>query len=229
MKSIRPLPNPVRLLKSYFLAGMLVLIPFGVIGWILLALFEAIWRLHGLLPRGWMPPDVAQDQAFFMLINVAFTFGVLVTAAFGISILGWASKHFFGRKTIEFFGDIINHIPVIRSVYSALDQLLRTIAADGGQQFSRVVYVEYPRRGMWTLAFVTGPARAFPAPERHLNVYVPTTPNPTSGFFLIVPESDVRESNLRVEEAFKNILSLGIAQGEPNPVPATALAGEKGE
>lgn len=225
-KPTRPLPNPIRLLKSYFLAGMLVLIPFGVIGWILLALFEAIWRLHGLLPRDWMPPDVASDQAFFMLINIAFTLGVLVVAAFGISLLGWSSKHFFGRKTIEFFGEIINHIPVIRSVYSALDQLLKTIAADGGQQFSRVVYVEYPRRGSWTLAFVTGPARAFPAPEKHLNVYVPTTPNPTSGFYLIVPESEVRESHMTVEEAFKNILSLGIAQSEPMPA---AVSGDSGE
>jgi uncharacterized membrane protein len=203
---------------------MLVLIPFGVIGWILLSLFEAIWRLHGLLPRGWMPPDVADDQALFMLVNIAFTLGVLAAAAFGISTLGWASKHFFGRKIIEFFGDIINHIPVIRSVYSALDQLLRTIAADGGQQFSRVVYIEYPRRGMWTLAFVTGPARAFSATERHLNVYVPTTPNPTSGFFLIVPESEVRESYMKVEEAFKNILSLGIAQGETTAAPVTSPA-----
>jgi uncharacterized membrane protein len=210
---------------------MLVLIPFGVIGWILLSLFEAIWRLHGLLPRGLMPPDIGEDQALFTLINIAFTFGVLVTAAFGISILGWASKHFFGRKIIEFFGDIINHIPVIRSVYSALDQLLRTIAADGGQQFSRVVYVEYPRRGMWTLAFVTGPTRAFSATERHLNVYVPTTPNPTSGFYLIVPESEVRESHMKVEEAFKNILSLGIAQSDPvtSPVtsPMSSHAGER--
>jgi uncharacterized membrane protein len=208
---------------------MLVLIPFGVIAWILLTLFEAIWRLHGLLPQSWMPQEVAQDQPFFMLINIAFTVGVLATAAFAISVLGWSSKHFFGRKIIVFFGDIINHIPVIRSVYSALDQLLRTIAADGGQQFSRVVYVEYPRRGMWTLAFVTGPARAFTAPERHLNVYVPTTPNPTSGFFLIVPESEVRESHLKVEDAFKNILSLGIAQGEPVsvPVPVPAETGER--
>lgn len=226
-KPIRPLPHPVRLLKSYFLAGMLVLIPFGVIGWILFTLFEAIWRLHGLLPRDWMPPDVAQDQAFFMLTNVAFTLGVLMAAAFAISTLGWASKHFFGRKIIEFFGDIINHIPVIRSVYSALDQLLKTIAADGGQQFSRVVYIEYPRRGMWTLAFVTGPARAFSASERHLNVYVPTTPNPTSGFFLIVPESEVRESHMTVEEAFKNILSLGIAQSEPVPASVSADSGER--
>jgi uncharacterized membrane protein len=227
MKIHRPLPNPIRLLKSYFLAGMLILIPFGVIGWILFTLFEAIWRLHGLLPREWMPVGVVEDQAIYMLINFAFTLGVLVAAAFGISMLGWASKNFFGRKIIYFAGDIINHIPVIRSVYSALDQLLRTIAADGGQQFSRVVYVEYPRRGMWTLAFVTGPARGFPAPEKHLNVYVPTTPNPTSGFYLIVPESEVREAHLTVEDAFKNILSLGIAQGQSTPAVKAEPTGER--
>lgn len=209
----KSIPNPIRLLKSYFLAGMLVLIPFGVIGWILFEVFSAIWRLNGLLPRTLLPPDLMQDEAIYTLVNVAVTFGVLMAAAFAISTLGWASKNFLGRKVLQFFGDVINHIPVIRSVYSALDQLLRTIAAGGGQQFNRVVYLEYPRKGIWTLAFVTGPARGPAAPENHLNVYVPTTPNPTSGFFLIVPESEVRESHLGVEDAFKNILSLGIAQG----------------
>ncbi len=101
---------------------------------------------------------------------------------------------------------------MVRSVYSALDQLLRTLAAGGGKQFNRVVYVEYPRKGIWALAFVTGPAREKHIPEGHLNIYIPTTPNPTSGFHLIVSEADVRESGMTVEHAFKTILSLGIAQ-----------------
>jgi uncharacterized membrane protein len=101
---------------------------------------------------------------------------------------------------------------VIRGVYSALDQLLRTLANGGGQQFNRVVYIEYPRKGLLAIAFVTGPARGPAVPPGHLNVYVPTTPNPTSGFHLIVPENEVRESLLKVEDAFKTILSLGLAQ-----------------
>jgi uncharacterized membrane protein len=213
-KKTYKIPNPLYLLKGYFLTGLLVLAPFAVIAWILGALFAAIWRLHGLLPKDWLPSGFVQDSALYMLVNVSFTVGALLAAAIGVSFLGWASKNLFGRKVLEFFGEIINHIPVIRSIYSALDQLLRTIASNNGQQFNRVVYIEYPRKNVWTLAFVTGPTRAKNLPPHHLNVYVPTTPNPTSGFYLIVAENEVKESELRVEDAFKQILSLGIAQGQ---------------
>ncbi len=134
--------------------------------------------------------------------------------ALGISALGWASKQFIGRKILDLLADLIQRIPVLRGVYSSLDQLLKTLVSGNGQQFSRVVYVEYPRKGVWVIAFVTGPAKGPAIPPAHLNIYVPTTPNPTSGFHLIVPETDVRETQMKVEEAFKTLLSLGIAQSE---------------
>lgn len=202
----------MNLLKGHFLAGLLVFIPFGVIGWILFAIIAEIWQLHGLLPQDWLPENLVSNQALFMLVNIAFTLGAVVTLAFLISTLGWASKNYVGRKTLHFFGYLIARIPIIRSIYSALDQLLKALTVGGGKQFSRVVYVEYPRKGLWTLAFVTGPAHAKGFTGPHLNIYVPTTPNPTSGFFLIVPESEVRESHLKVEDAFKSIISLGVAQ-----------------
>jgi len=177
------IPALGKLLKSYFFAGILVLIPLGVIAWILAGALGALWRLHELLPDAWQPENYLPDPGLARLLNVAFV----------------------GEE-------IIQRIPVVRSVYSALDQLLRTLAAGGGQQFNRVVYVEYPRKGIWALAFVTGAAREKNIPEGHLNVYIPTTPNPTSGFHLIVPEADVKESGMTVEHAFKTILSLGIAQ-----------------
>ena len=106
---------------------------------------------------------------------------------------------------------------MLRSIYGALEQLLHTLAQGGGAQFRRVVYIEYPRKDVWALAFVTGPARAPGFPDGYLNVYVPTTPNPTSGFHLLVAEAEVRPSELSVEEAFKTILSLGIAQSSIGP------------
>jgi uncharacterized membrane protein len=132
-------------------------------------------------------------------------------AALGISFLGWVSKQYLGQKILELIAFLIQRIPVVRTVYSALDQLLKTVAAGGGKQFSRVVYVEFPRAGCWTLAFVTGRAKVPGSNSPHLNVFVPATPNPTSGFYLIVAEQDVREAGMSVEEAFKAILSLGIA------------------
>ena len=207
------IPDFGKLLKSYFFAGLLVLIPLGVIAWILAGAVRALWRLHELLPEMWQPENYLPNPALANLFNFAFVVVAIVVLATGVSVLGWVSRQYLGRKALDFLGEeIIQRIPVVRSVYSALDQLLRTLAAGGGHQFNRVVYVEYPRKGIWALAFVTGPAREKHIPEGHLNIYIPTTPNPTSGFHLIVSEADVRESGMTVEHAFKTILSLGIAQ-----------------
>jgi uncharacterized membrane protein len=191
-------------LRTHFLAGLLVLTPFVVIGWIVVAALQALWGIPELLPAEWQP-EAPMLRAVFML-------GAITVLGLAISLFGWISTQYLGQKLLELLGEIIQRIPVVRSIYSALDQLLRTMGASGAQQFSRVVYVEYPRKGVWTLAFVTGAARGRGVPAGHLNIYVPTTPNPTSGFHLIVPESDVKESHLSVEDAFKTILSLGIAQ-----------------
>jgi uncharacterized membrane protein len=202
------------LLKKHFLAGIFILIPLGVIAWILGTVLHALWGLHHFFPEELQPENLIQARGLANLVNFLFTIAIALVLALLVSALGWASKLYLGRKTLEILSSLIQRIPVIRSIYSALDQLLKTIAVGGGAQFSRVVYVEYPRRDCWALAFVTGPARGPGAPPGHLNCYVPTTPNPTSGFHLIIPEKDVRESHLAVEEAFKTILSLGIAQSD---------------
>ncbi|MGK5083563.1 DUF502 domain-containing protein [Bdellovibrionota bacterium FG-1] len=205
------------LLKRHFFAGLLVVIPLGVISWIGLSVLAALWRLHEWLPDAWQPERFFQDPTFASLFNLVLTVGATLVLASGISALGWASKQYLGMKLLHLVADLIQRIPVIRGVYSALDQLLRTFAASGSQQFSRVVYLEYPRKGLLAIAFVTSPARGPSIPPKHLNVYVPTTPNPTSGFHLIVPESEVVETQMSVENAFKTLLSLGIAQ--PAQVP----------
>jgi uncharacterized membrane protein len=206
------IPNFRALLRSHFFAGLLIVIPLGVIAWILLGAIGALWSLHDYLPDAWRPEEIVRDPGFAFFLNVAFTFAIALVLASVISLLGWVSKQWLGRKVLELIAEGIQRIPVIRSIYSALDQLLRTMASGGGQQFNRVVYVEYPRKGTWAIAFVTGSARGPNVPPGHLNVYIPTTPNPTSGFHLLVPEADVRDTQMKVEEAFKTILSLGIAQ-----------------
>ena len=154
------IPALGKLLKSYFFAGILVLIPLGVIAWILAGALGALWRLHELLPDAWQPENYLPDPGLARLLNVAFVIVAVLVLATGVSVLGWVSRQYLGRKALDFIGEeIIQRIPVVRSVYSALDQLLRTLAAGGGQQFNRVVYVEYPRKGIWALAFVTGAAR----------------------------------------------------------------------
>jgi len=206
------IPNLGALLRGHFLAGLLVVLPLGVIAWIVGATLGALWQLRELIPAEWRPENLFQNPTLAQFFNLALTIAVTLTLALAVSLVGWTSKQYLGRKLLALIGEIIQHIPVVRSIYSALDQLMRTVASGSGQQFSRVVYIEYPRKGCWALAFVTSPARGPAAPDKHLNVYIPTTPNPTSGFHLIVPEAEVRESQMKVEEAFRTILSLGIAQ-----------------
>jgi uncharacterized membrane protein len=202
-----------KLLKRHFLAGLFIVIPIGVIGWIIGAAVGLLWKLPYLLPDNLQPDNIFFDHATIAaFFNLILTIVAALVVTFSISFVGWASKHYLGRKALEFLAEVIARIPVIRSIYSALDQLLKTVASGDNGQFNRVVYIEYPRKGIWALAFVTSTAKPVGLPEKYVNVYIPTTPNPTSGFHLIVPENEVRDSHLSVEDAFKTILSLGIAQ-----------------
>lgn len=219
------IPSLLPLLKRNFFAGVLIIIPFGVIIWILFSVLEALGSFHEVLPFDWRPENIFQNASFAAFVNFGITLATTFLLALGVSILGWASKQYLGGKILVAAGEIIQRIPVIRGIYSALDQLLRTLASQDGNQFNRVVYVEYPRKDLWTLAFVTSSTQGFGTEggnDKYLHIYVPTTPNPTSGFYLIVPEKDVRESGLNVEDAFKTILSLGIAQTPGSQTAGTA-------
>lgn len=212
------LPRLGALLRSHFLTGMLVVTPFMAVAWISFAALSALWGLREIVPNGLRPSTWVPDPTLAWLVDLAIILGVLAVLALVVSFLGWISKQVLGQKLLDYVAEhVIQRIPVLRSVYGALEQLLHTLAQGGGQQFRRVVYVEYPRKGMWAIAFVTGPVREKSMPDGFLNVYVPTTPNPTSGFHLLVAEAEVRPSDLSVEEAFKTILSLGIAQSSIGP------------
>jgi uncharacterized membrane protein len=211
------LPNLGALLRGHFFSGLLVVIPLGVIGWIASGLLSGLWEVKEIVPDRWQAENLFQDSNAALLFNIVVLFSVLLIFSLFVSFLGWSSKQYLGQKVLLWIGEMIHHIPVLRSIYSALEQLMKTMASgSGGQQFNRVVYVEYPRKGIWTLAFVTGPVKASQLGAGFLNIFVPTTPNPTSGFHLMVHESEVKESGLKVEEAFRTILSLGIVQSPAN-------------
>ncbi len=203
------------LFRRHLLTGIFVLIPFAVVAWILTKIFAAISTLHLLIPEQWKPIHHF-DELTAQVINFVITLGLAALFIFFVAVLGWFSKNILGAKILSFASELIQRIPVVRAIYSSLNQLLKTMATGEKQQFSRVVYIEYPRKGTWALAFVTGSANSplGGKDDQFLNVYVPTTPNPTSGFHLIVDEKEVRDSRLSVEDAFKTILSLGIAQNE---------------
>ncbi len=213
VKRFPKIPSLGPLLRGYFVSGMLILIPLVVTGWMIMGMIRFLWGFQEWLPSTWHDFMSESPQALTLVLEVAVTLVIALLLALGISFLGWISQQYLGKKLLESISELIQRIPVLRSVYSALDQMLKALGSGGGQQFNRVVYVEYPRAGMWTLGFVTGSTRNKAFPEGMLNIFVPTTPNPTGGFYLMVPESQVRESGMGVEDAFRTILSLGVAQG----------------
>ena len=197
--------------RSHFLAGLLVVVPLGAIVWIVLLALRALWGLQGWMPEAWRPENWLPSRLLAYAVSLAILVATTVVLIALVAATGWISKQLAGKQILDFIGShVIARIPVLRSIYKALDKLLRTMTSGGGQQFNRVVYVEYPRKGLWVVAFVTGPVVDPSFAPGCLNIFVPTTPNPTSGFHLIVAESEVRESAMSVEEAFRTILSLGI-------------------
>jgi uncharacterized membrane protein len=138
--------------------------------------------------------------------------GVLL-ALLVVFLTGIVVANFFGRQLVRLWEQMLARIPLVRSIYSAVKQIVETLFSGQGKSFRKVVMVEWPRRDMWTLAFVTGDA--FADFEKSLgkslvHLYVPTTPNPTSGFFVMVPREDVRELEISVDEGLKMILTTGV-------------------
>jgi uncharacterized membrane protein len=203
--------------RNHFLAGLLVVVPLGAIAWIVLLALRALWGLQGWMPEAWRPENWLPSRVLAYAVSLAILVATTLVLVALVAATGWVSKQLAGKQILDFISThVIARIPVLRSIHKALDQLLRTMTSGGGQQFHRVVYVEYPRKGLWVLAFVTGPVVDPSFEPGHLNIFVPTTPNPTSGFHLNVAESEVRESAMSVEEAFRTILSLGIV-GRDSP------------
>jgi uncharacterized membrane protein len=197
----------VETLRRDFVAGLLVFVPVGftILGvlWIVRQLdnlvLPQIFRFLGL--EGRQPP----------LVGLVVTFMVILLA-------GALTRSFIGRTALTFWEGVVDRIPIARSLYTVLKQFMEAVFGTGsGQpQFNRVVLIEYPRKGIHSYAFVTG--RVSQPPEELsgplVKVFVPSTPNPTTGYFLIVPEADTIETGLGVEEAFKLIISAGIATGD---------------
>jgi uncharacterized membrane protein len=203
----------VKIIRSHFLAGILVLIPLWVTVWLLRGIFNSIRNYYLLLPDAILPKTYFNPQ-LAVLIDGILVIGFLIALIIITSFIGWGSKNFIGQKILKWISLLIQRIPVLGAIYNSLDQLLKTLASGSDKQFRRVVYVEFPRKDMWTIAFVTGSA-IDPLPPGYLNIFVAAVPNPTSGFFMMVKESEVIESHLTVEQAFKMILSFGIVHPHP--------------
>jgi len=193
-------------LRRYLVAGLLVWVPLGVTLLIINFLVELMDQTLVLLPEHLRPEN---------LIGFSVPGLGIVLATVVVLVTGVVAANLFGRQLLGFGESLLNRIPLVRSIYSGVKQVTETLFSGSGKSFRRVVLVEYPHKDSWTLAFQTGEG----APEARskvgrdlVNVFVPTTPNPTSGFFLMVPREDVIVLDMSVDDGLKMLLSVGVVQ-----------------
>jgi len=212
--------------KRYLLAGLLVWLPLAITLWVLHAIlntldgvFEALLSAsQAVLPAAAYTPleMLKKIPGLGVIVMVS---GLLLTGVFAANIAGqWALRQ--GNR-------LLTHIPIVKSIYSSVKQVSDTLFSSSGNAFREAVLVQYPREGSWTIAFVTGKPGGEAAEHLHadyLSLYVPTTPNPTSGFFLMVPRKDVIALAMSVDEALKYIISMGVVAPPMHLTPATGVA-----
>ena len=205
-------------LRRYLIAGLLIWVPLGVTLLVITTLVDVMDKTLLLLP-----PHLRPDTLFGVHVP---GLGVLLSVAV-VFATGIVAANLFGRQLVVLWESLLARIPLVRSIYAGVKQVTETMFSSGGQSFRKVLLIEYPRRGLWTLAFQTGTAVGEAqrrTGEDVINVYVPTTPNPTSGFFLMVPRKDVVELGMSVDDGLKMLLSMGVVvPGEKNARSAAPL------
>jgi uncharacterized membrane protein len=190
-------------MKKYFITGLLVLVPLFITLWVLNTLIGLMDQSMLLLPAAWQPKKLFG----FNVLGL----GTLLTIVI-IFVTGVIATNIFGQQLIALWESLLTKVPFVKTIYSSVKQVSDTLFSDSGNAFRKALLIEYPRKGSYTIAFLTGTPGgdvSIHLQGEHVSVYVPTTPNPTSGFFLILPKSDVIELEMSVDEALKYIISMG--------------------
>nr|WP_263858185.1 DUF502 domain-containing protein [Waterburya agarophytonicola] len=210
-------------LKNDLIAGLLVVIPLATTIWLSVSIAKWTIDLFTRIPKQINPFD-GLDPFLTNILN--FTVGLAVPLL-SILAIGLMARNIVGRWLLDFGEQFLQAIPLAGSVYKTLKQILETLLGDSKTKFRRVILIEYPRKGIWTMGFVTG--KASPSLQKHLpeemiNVFIPTTPNPTSGWYAIVPQSEAIDVDISIEDAFKVLISGGIVSPEnPSIKPPVAV------
>ena len=191
-------------MKKYFITGLLIWIPLVITIWVLKLVVDVLDQSLLLLPAAfqterWLGVHIPGLGAILTIL-IVFVTGVFAT-------------NFFGAQLVELWHEILHRIPVVSSIYSSVKQISDTLFSSSGQAFRKALLVQWPQEGMWTIAFLTGAPGGGVAshlPPDSVSVYVPTTPNPTGGYFVIVPRTRVVELDMTVDQALKYIISMGV-------------------
>ena len=191
-------------MKKYFITGLLIWVPLAITFWVLSLIVRTMDQSLLLLPESARPEHIIG----FYIPGI----GALLTLMV-VFLTGLITANILGQKLVQFWEGILSRIPVVKSLYYSVKQVSDTLFSSSGEAFRKALLVEYPRKGTWTIAFLTGQPGGDVVNHLHgeyVSVYVPTTPNPTSGFFLMMPKADVVELDMSVDTALKYIISMGV-------------------
>ena len=198
-------------MKKYFITGLLVLVPLFITVWVLTTLIGMMDQSLLLLPEAWQP------EALFgrKIPGLGAILTMLIIIGTGV-----IATNIFGKQIIVIWESMLSRVPVVKSIYNSVKQVSDTLFSDSGNAFRKALLVQFPHQGSWTIAFLTGTPGGDVANHLkgdYVSVYVPTTPNPTSGYFIMVARADVVELNMSVDEALKYIISMGVVAPTHKP------------
>lgn len=203
-------------IRTYFLTGLVVASPVGITIYLVLAFLNLVDRnIKPLIPPAYNPDTYLP----FQLPGVGLVFLFLI-----LTLLGFLAANFLGKTLIRIGEKILNRMPIIRSVYNTLKQIFETVISEKKGNFQEVVLVEYPRKGLWAIAFISGENTGeiqSKLKDDVVNVFLPTTPNPTSGFLLFVPKKDIIRLDMTPDEGAKYVISAGLVDPSNMPVKET--------
>ncbi|QHI97836.1 DUF502 domain-containing protein [Xylophilus rhododendri] len=207
-------------LRKWLFAGLLTIVPLAITVWVLDWIIGILDQTLLILPAAWQPDRLLG----FHLPG----FGVLL-ALLILLVVGAITSNFVGKKLVKWGDAVLGRIPVVRSIYSSVKQVSDTLFSESGNAFRTAVLIQWPREGVWSIGFVTGSPGGDVATylrEDFLSVYVPTTPNPTGGYFVMLRRSDCIELDMSVDEALKYIVSMGVVVpvGPTRPAPSSLTA-----
>lgn len=199
--------GPATRLRNYFLTGLVITGPIGITLWLTWTFIKWV--------DGWVKPFVPKvyNPETYLPFSVP-GFGLIV-AIFVLTIVGFFAANFLGRSLISLGENIVGRMPLVRNIYSGLKQIFETILDERGNTFTKAALIEYPRKGLWAIVFISTETKGEVAKRlrekaQTVSVFLPTTPNPTSGFLLFVPKEDVVELSMGVEDAAKLVISAGL-------------------
>ncbi len=201
-----------KLIRGYLLAGLVVWLPILITIVVLNFIIDLLDKTLALIPSAYLPEK--------LLGYHIPGFGVLLSLILLLTT-GLVATNFFGQRLVRWGESVLSKIPLVRSIYNAVKQVINAILSTNSEAFRKVVLIEYPRKGLWTVGFQTGGVISEisdKTKEDMISVFIPTTPNPTSGFLILVPKTEAIELEMGIDEALKFIISLGVVQSHPTEV-----------